>query len=66
MSNFKLYRVVYTFNNSKFGFNNSISVEALTPEQATEQAKKEVANCYGSQMFKRFSFKEPEFIRNCK
>ena len=66
MSNFKLYRVVYTFKHSKMGFNNSISVEALNPEHAKENAKREVSQCYGSKMLPRFVFSEPEFIRQCK
>jgi hypothetical protein len=48
------------------GFNNSISVEALNPEHAKENAKREVSQCYGSKMLPRFVFSEPEFIRQCK
>lgn len=66
LSNFKIYRVVYTFKHSKMGFNNSITVEALNPEHAKENAKQQVSECYGSKMLSRFSFNEPEYIRNCK
>lgn len=56
-SAFAIYTIVYTFNHSKMGFNNSISIEALNYEQALEKAKREVSMCYGSKMLKRFSFK---------
>ena len=54
---FKKYRIIYSFHHSKMGFNNSITVEALNVDQAIEQAKNEVSGCYGSAMLKRFSFK---------
>lgn len=57
MSNFKQYRIIYTFHNSKFGFNNSLTVEALSIEQALEDVKKQVSEVYGSKMINRFSFK---------
>ncbi len=48
--------VVYTFNNSKFGFNNSITLDAMNNDHAIELAQHEVAGVYGSKMLKRFSF----------
>ena len=57
MSNFKKYSIIYNFNHSKMGFNNSITVIALNVDQAIEQAKQEVSNVYGSKMLARFSFK---------
>lgn len=51
------FTIVYNFNHSKMGFNNSITVEAISREQAIEKAKKEVAMVYGTDMLKKFSFK---------
>jgi hypothetical protein len=51
------FTIIYTFNHSKMGFNNSITVQALNKEQAIEKAKEEVQGCYGSGMIKKFSFK---------
>lgn len=51
------FTIVYSFNHSKMGFNNSITVEAMNHEQAIEKAKNEVSMCYGSKMLKKFSFK---------
>lgn len=51
------YKIVYSFNHSKMGFNNQITVEANCYDQAIEKAKKEVSMCYGSKMLKKFSFK---------
>jgi len=51
------FTVVYNFNHSKMGFNNSITVTAMNQEHAIELAKHEVACAYGSGMLKRFSFK---------
>jgi len=53
----KKFTIIYTFKDSRMGFNNSITMEAQNQDQAIEKAKKEVAQCYGSQMFKKFSFK---------
>lgn len=53
----KKVTVIYNFNNSKFGFNNSITVDAICDQQAIDKAKNEVACVYGSNMLKRFSFK---------
>ena len=58
-SQFKLYCVGYSFNHSRMGFNNSITVEALTPVEARLKAELEVSMCYGSKMLKRFTFNEP-------
>lgn len=60
MTNFpriKKVTVVYNFNSSMMGFNNCITVEAISDEQAIEKAKKAVAECYGSGMLKKFTFK---------
>lgn len=56
------YRVVYFFNHSKMGFSNSITVEAINPDQAIEKAKHEVACVYGSGMLKKFTFKDANII----
>lgn len=55
----KKYRVIYTFNHSTHGFQNSVTVDAITPTKAAEIASNEVVNVYGSKMLKRFTFKEP-------
>ncbi len=57
MSNFKKYRILYTFNHSKMGFQNSITITSLNVDMAIEEAKREVSGCYGSKMLQRFSFK---------
>ena len=56
-SEFSIYKIVYTFNHSKMGFNNQISIEARNREEAIYKAKIEVGNVYGSKMLNRFSFK---------
>lgn len=53
------FRIEYLFVNSKFGFSNSVTVEAINEDQATEKAKGEVRDCYGSKMFPRFQFRQP-------
>lgn len=57
------YRVTYFFNHSKMGFSNSVTVNAMNIELAIEQAKKEVAGCYGSKMFNKFSFGNAEIVK---
>lgn len=52
-----LVTVIYSFNHSKMGFNNSITVDAMNEEHAIENAKYEVACVYGSKMLTRFTFK---------
>ena len=59
-SAFSFYTVVYQFRHSSMGFQNSITVEALNAKEATIKASAAVAECYGSKMLKRFSFKEPQ------
>lgn len=49
--------VLYNFNHSKMGFQNSVTVDAITDEQAIVNAKKAVAEVYGSKMLPRFRFK---------
>ncbi len=53
----KDFTVIYTFNHSKMGFNNSITVKAIDNEHAIETARKEVEMAYGSKMIKKFTFK---------
>lgn len=53
----KQYRIIYSFHHSKMGFNNSITVEAISVDHAIENAKREVSMAYGKDMLKRFSFK---------
>lgn len=57
MNKLKKYRILYTFNNAKFGFQNSITVTALNVDDAIKDATKQVSEVYGSEMLKRFSFK---------
>jgi len=57
MYTLKSYRIIYSFNHSKMGFNNSITVKAFNVDAAIEDAKKQVMEVYGSGMIKRFSFK---------
>jgi hypothetical protein len=56
-SKFKKYRILYNFNHSKMGFQNSITVIALNVDDAIKDAEKQVSEVYGSAMLKRFSFK---------
>lgn len=56
MSNFKKYRIIYTFKNSKFGFQNSITIIALNLDDTIKDALKQVEDVYGNKMIKRFSF----------
>lgn len=56
-SEFRIYKVVYTFNHSKMGFNNQISIEARDEEEAIYKAKIEISGVYGKKMLNRFSFK---------
>jgi len=53
----KKYTIIYNFNHSKMGFNNSITLDAFSIEHAIGLAKLEVAGVYGSGMLNRFSFK---------
>jgi len=53
----KKVTVLYNFNHSKMGFQNSVTVDAINDEQAIDKAQTEVAGVYGSAMLKRFSFK---------
>ena len=56
-SEFRLIKVIYEFRHSKMGFQNQITIEARTPEEAIEGAKREIAQCYGSKMSPRFTYK---------
>ena len=62
-SQFKKYRIIYTFNHSKMGFQNSITVISLNVDMAMNEAKKQVSEVYGSKMLQRFSFK-PDPVYN--
>lgn len=53
----KKYTVIYEFNHPKMGFQNSITLDANSPNEAIEKAKEEVSTTYGPKMLKRFSFK---------
>ncbi len=53
----KQYRIIYTFRNAKFGFNNSVTVMAQSIDEAINKAKNEVSGVYGSGLLKRFDFK---------
>ncbi len=57
MTQFKKYTIIYTFNHSKMGFNNSITLVSLNVDMAIEEAKKQVSEVYGSKMLQRFTFK---------
>jgi len=57
LSNYENYTIIYSFNDSKMGFNNSVTVQAQNYEQAIEKAKQEIASCYGANMLKKFTFK---------
>jgi len=62
MTQFKKYRILYTFNHSKMGFQNSITVVALNVDDAIKDVKKQVSEVYGSKILPRFSFKpDPVF-----
>ena len=54
---FKKYRIIYSFNHSKMGFQNSITVTSINVDLALIEAKKQVIEVYGSKMLKNFSFK---------
>jgi len=65
-SKFKKYRIIYTFNHSKMGFQNSITVISLNIDMAIQDAKKQVSEVYGSKMLQRFSFKpDPVYCGIC-
>ncbi len=49
--------IIYQFNHSKMGFQNSVTVTAINDEQAIDKAKDEVSGVYGSGMLKKFTFK---------
>jgi hypothetical protein len=59
MTNQKLkkYRIIYSFNHSIFGFNNSITVKAYNVDDAIKEAKEGVLGAYGTKMIDRFTFK---------
>lgn len=56
-SQFKKYRIIYSFNHSRMGFNNSITVIALNVDDAIKDATNQVKEVYGSNMINRFTFK---------
>lgn len=56
MKNAKVHRVLYWFNHSKMGFQNSFTTEAIDNADAIQKAKDAVSGVYGSKMLKKFSF----------
>jgi len=63
---FKKYRILYSFNHSKMGFQNSITIIALNVDAAIKDAEKQVSEVYGSDMLKKFSFKpDPVYCGVC-
>jgi hypothetical protein len=56
-SEFRLIKVVYQFRHSKMGFENQITIEARTPDEAIEGAKLEIVKTYGKSMSPRFTYK---------
>ena len=57
---FKQISITYFFNHSKMGFSNSVTVNAISIEDAMQKAKDAVSGVYGSSMLKKFTFKQPE------
>ena len=55
-SMFKRFTVTYNFKHSKMGFQNQITVEALSEADAIKLAQTAVSECYGSKMLNRFTF----------
>jgi hypothetical protein len=54
----KPFTVIYNFSDKRMGFQNEVTVKALSKEQALYMAKEEVSKCYGSAMLPKFSFKQ--------
>lgn len=54
---YKKYRIIYSFNDRKLGFNNSITVTALNVDDAIKDAQKQVQEVYGIGMMSKFRFK---------
>lgn len=58
-----IWTVPYFFNHSKFGFSNSITVKADSPEEAIIKALAEVKDFYrpihGDKNINRFTVKNP-------
>ena len=57
MNKLKQYRIIYTFDHSKMGFQNSITINALNVDDAIKIAKIQVSEVYGNELLKKFSFK---------
>ena len=57
----KSFIIIYTFNHSKFGFQNQITVQAFNEETALNEAKKKCIETYGQKQIRRFSFVCPSF-----
>jgi hypothetical protein len=58
-SHMKKFRIVYQFNHSKMGFQNSITIEAKDEIKALIEAKEKVATTYHMQPIKKFTFGDP-------
>ena len=66
MSQFKKYRIIYSFHHSRMGFQNSITIVALNVDDAIKDAQRQVSEVYGSKMLNRFTFKpDPLFTGVC-
>lgn len=52
----KKYKIIYTFNHPKMGFQNSITVIAQSVDEAIERARCAVRETY-REMSNKFSFK---------
>ncbi len=50
-------KVIYEFRHSKMGFQNQVTVDAISDNHAIENASREVSEVYGSKMLPRFTFK---------
>ncbi len=57
MTQFKNYTIIYSFNHSKMGFQNEITISSIDESKALEMAKNEVSAAYGSKMLNKFTFK---------
>ena len=62
----KKYRIIYTYNRPKFGFNNSVTVTAANVDEAIKEAQNKIREHYGEKEYKYFSFKhDPIYCGVC-
>ncbi len=59
----KKYRVTYQFTRSSFCFQNSVTVDAISEEQASDKGMAEISMCYGSGMTKYFKIIRVETLK---